>query len=92
VSTSTRRRTRHKTAPEPAAAPVKKKCVLCQNADESALEDFGHGGDADGYWMCADVEPCVDRARATAARLKAKTDAPEPETTDATGETAEVSR
>jgi hypothetical protein len=86
MSTSTRRRARHKTAPEPATGPIK-KCTLCQNTDEEALEDFGEQQEYDlPYWMCAEVGPCIDRVWA------ARASAAEPEATDAADETAEVAK
>ena len=91
MSASTARKARRKNLQEPAtqAASTDKKCVLCEHTDPEALRDYGDGGTAGEYWMCADVEPCVARARATVAQLEAV----KPETGAAAAEeTAEVSQ
>ena len=88
ASTARRARRQHLQEAAPAATPGK-KCVLCEHADPEALRDYGDGGTAGEYWMCADVEPCVARARAIVARLRAAK--PEAAAT-AAEETAEVSQ
>ena len=80
MSASTARKARRKNLQEPAtqAASTDKKCVLCEHTDPEALRDYGDGGTAGEYWMCADVEACVARARGIVARLRAaKPDAEE---------------